>query len=207
MKLESGWCLKLGLLVFGCFFTLLGSVLVRHAEVFVQRHARRHRIAGLCYLAWLVAGFVDLVSPISINRAMYHLVLGVLGVTVTLTAAFDFRFHDRVRNVASGTLEKHATVTFSEMIEHSFYQGLNLAQILCCMLLGCYFNFLPTNGFSIKPLKVKLFAKQNATEDFDVSCARATTVDLVAALGDACFGHCALALPLPLSGQQLFQEL
>ncbi|CAJ1360278.1 unnamed protein product [Effrenium voratum] len=130
MKLESGWCLKLGLLVFGCFFTLLGSVLVRHAEVFVQRHARRHRIAGLCYLAWLVAGFVDLVSPISINRAMYHLVLGVLGVTVTLTAAFDFRFHDRVRNVASGTLEKHATVTFSEMIEHSFYQGLNLAQIL-----------------------------------------------------------------------------
>ena len=27
------------------------------------------------------------------------------------------------------------------------------------MLLGCWdFNFLPTNGFSIKPLKVKLLA-------------------------------------------------
>ena len=38
---------------------------------------------------------------------------------------------------------------------------------LCCILLGFYdFNFLPTNGFSIKPLKVKLFAgEQKAPEE------------------------------------------
>ena len=37
---------------------------------------------------------------------------------------------------------------------------------LWCMLLGCEdCNFLPTNGFSIKPLKVKLLAgEQKATE-------------------------------------------
>ena len=37
---------------------------------------------------------------------------------------------------------------------------------LWCILLGCSdFNFLPTNGFSIKPLKVKLLAGQlEATE-------------------------------------------
>ena len=35
-----------------------------------------------------------------------------------------------------------------------------------CILLGCWdFNFLPTNGFSIKTLKVKLLAgEQKATE-------------------------------------------
>ena len=37
---------------------------------------------------------------------------------------------------------------------------------LCCILLGCWdFNFLPTSGFSIKPLTVKLLAgEQKATE-------------------------------------------
>ena len=35
-----------------------------------------------------------------------------------------------------------------------------------CIWLGCWdLHFLPTNGFSIKPLKVKLLAgEQNATE-------------------------------------------
>lgn len=53
----------------------------------------------------------------------------MLGTALTLTAAFDFRAaHSRVRNVASGALDDDATVTFSEMIEHSFYQGQNLVQ-------------------------------------------------------------------------------
>ena len=38
--------------------------------------------------------------------------------------------------------------------------------LLWCMLLGCSdFKFLPTSGFSIKPLKVELLAgEQKATE-------------------------------------------
>ena len=41
--------------------------------------------------------------------------------------------------------------------------------ILWCSLLGCLdFNFLPTNGLSTKPLKVKLLAgEQKATENVD----------------------------------------
>ena len=36
---------------------------------------------------------------------------------------------------------------------------------LWCILLGWLdFDFLPTNGFSIKPLKVKLLGEQKATE-------------------------------------------
>ena len=40
------------------------------------------------------------------------------------------------------------------------------APFLWCILIGCQdFNLLPTNGFSIKPLKVKLLAgEQKATE-------------------------------------------
>jgi hypothetical protein len=53
----------------------------------------------------------------------------------TLTAASDFP-HKYVSNISvgdyvqSGTLHKKAIVTQSEMIEHSFYQGLNLCQAM-----------------------------------------------------------------------------
>ena len=59
----------------------------------------------------------------------YHFILGVAGVTLTLTAAFEFQ-HKNVKNIASGTLDEHATVTYNEMIEHAFYQFLNLVQVL-----------------------------------------------------------------------------
>ena len=56
--------------------------------------------------------------------------LGLSGTALTLTAARDFGpAHGRVRNVASGALDEKATVTSSEMIEHAFYQLLNLAQV------------------------------------------------------------------------------
>ena len=61
--------------------------------------------------------------------AAFDLVLGVLGTVLTLTAARDFRAHARVASPVSGTLGADATVKVSEMIEHSFYQGLNLVQI------------------------------------------------------------------------------
>ncbi|GBG29872.1 Hypothetical Protein FCC1311_060922 [Hondaea fermentalgiana] len=115
--------------MFACFFAVLLSVLIPNSRMFMKRHARRHRIAALMYLVWLLFGFTDLYLDVGINQFVFHVVLGCLGVAVTLSAAFDFRFHERVRNRASGTLEKETTVTFSEMIEHSFYQALNLVQI------------------------------------------------------------------------------
>ena len=59
----------------------------------------------------------------------YDVLLGCSGVVLTLTAANDFP-HKHVRNVPgqSGTLHREAIVTQSEMIEHSFYQCLNLFQ-------------------------------------------------------------------------------
>ena len=64
-------------------------------------------------------------------RALYDVVLALLGTALTLTAAFDFRqAHAHVKNVASGALEADATVTVSEMLEHAFYQMLNGVQIV-----------------------------------------------------------------------------
>ena len=64
---------------------------------------------------------------------MCDVALAVSGTVLTLTAYFDFRAaHARAaeRNEASGTLKEKATVTPSEMLEHAFYQILNLFQIV-----------------------------------------------------------------------------
>ena len=104
-------------------------------NLFAPRYGRRHRIAGVAYIAWLIVGCHGLVGgrASSVSALWYDCVLGCLGVVLTLTAAYDFKGHDRVKNPVghvSGTLSETATVSFSEMIEHSFYQGLNLAQAL-----------------------------------------------------------------------------
>lgn len=73
------------------------------------------------------------ISPESHSPSLliYDVVLGIAGIAATLTAAKDFP-HRRVKNRVgqSGTLSKVAIVTQSEMIEHSFYQFLNLWQAL-----------------------------------------------------------------------------
>ena len=61
------------------------------------------------------------------NSLVYDTVLGVLGTFLSLSAAYEFQ-HKNIVNTASGTLDEHATVTYNEMIEHSFYQVLNLVQ-------------------------------------------------------------------------------
>ena len=51
----------------------------------------------------------------------------------SLSAAYDFRsahMKERVKNKASGALESNTIVTFEEMLEHSFYHGLNFVQIV-----------------------------------------------------------------------------
>lgn len=113
------------------FFSVVIAVMAGNARrLFTKRHGRLHRITGLCYFVWMILGFVDaFVRLPRLNLVFYDAMLGVLGTILTVTAAEEFQ-HKHVKNVASGTLDKHATVTYNEMIEHSFYQGLNLIQVL-----------------------------------------------------------------------------
>lgn len=131
------------------FALTLTVVLPNARRMFGPRYARRHRAAGAAYLALLLVGALDLVStvvqdpvppwlplpaPLSLSsRFAYDVALGVGGTILTLTAAQDFKgAHDerRVRNIASGALDEDQTVTREEMLEHAFYQLLNLAQAL-----------------------------------------------------------------------------
>ena len=69
----------------------------------------------------------------------YDVMLGFLGILATLTAARDFP-HKHVQKYCvvrqSGTLAEKAIVTQDEMMEHAFYQGLNLWQALYLHLLA-----------------------------------------------------------------------
>jgi len=115
------------MVLFGTFFVCLGTVVVPNAGMFFKKHARLHRVMGLAHLCCLLAGFF--LFPFGSHSLAYHLVLGACGTGATLSAAFDFRFHDKIKNKASGTLQKETIVTFGEMLEHSFYQMLNVVQI------------------------------------------------------------------------------
>eukprot|EP00959_Pyramimonas_sp_CCMP1952_P263977 5520237-Pyramimonas_sp.AAC.4 len=120
--------LQISLVLCGVFFAVLLAVVLRNSIMFRRRFGRRHRIVGLVYLLWLLFGFVDLAIDVSGNL-VYDIVLSALGIALSLTAANDFKFHDRVQNPASGALDEDATITYNEMVEHSFYQGLNLVQV------------------------------------------------------------------------------
>jgi hypothetical protein len=113
------------------FFGVVLWRIALHPTMFTKAYGRHHRIAGGILLLWLMLGYLQLgFSKELIEPLIYDLALGFIATAATLTAAFDFqKAHSHVKNIASGTLEKEATVTFSEMIEHSFYQLLNLLQI------------------------------------------------------------------------------
>jgi hypothetical protein len=118
--------------VLGAFSLVVASVVARHARtLFLPRRGRSHRLAAAAYLAWLLLGVLETCrganrSPARV--AAYDAALGVLGTVATFTAARDFGGHRA--SAASGTLDAKAFVTRSEMVEHAFYQGLNLLQIL-----------------------------------------------------------------------------
>mmetsp|Transcript_21636 Transcript_21636/g.41334 ORF Transcript_21636/g.41334 Transcript_21636/m.41334 type:complete len:322 (+) Transcript_21636:243-1208(+) len=122
------------LVLHACFFSVLMGVIVGIPGLFLRRYGRRHRIMGLIYLTWLVIGFLSLPAVLPqplVQPVVYDSMLGIFGLALTLSAAYDFgSAHRNVTNVASGALDNAATVTVSEMIEHSFYQMLNLVQIL-----------------------------------------------------------------------------
>ena len=128
---------QLSVLVGVLFFLALGVLVVWNgAKLFVnRRHGRNHASTGLAYLAVIAVSFLDasgiayLPSANRLGHLALDSVLGAVGIVLTLTAASDFK-HVGVKNIASGTLDAHATVTHGEMIEHAFYQGLNLVQVL-----------------------------------------------------------------------------
>lgn len=118
--------------LFAGFLAALLVVVLRSppAKLFGGRFGRRHRVVGAVYLAWLAWGFVDG----GLHALVFDVGLGVLGTVLTLTAAWDFgpsHEHAKAANqLGSGTLSDKAIVTKSEMLEHSFYQLLNLCQAL-----------------------------------------------------------------------------
>lgn len=121
---------------------LLGVVLswvsLRHGRrLFLGRHGRSHRLLGLAYLLWLGVGCIHLWHTGPMPWYAINVVLGVLGVATTQSAAMAFKdAHSRAKNPASGTLDQRAVVTYDEMIEHAFYQGLNLAQVMYLHLVA-----------------------------------------------------------------------
>ena len=138
---------------------ILTLVAPNFRRLFLPRYGRRHRMMGAVYIAVLIVGLTDIAARVSSGsddgesagsgaggawfdapgfpldkpgRVAFDVLLGVAGTTLTLTAAYDFKHaheEDRVQNKASGPLDPDQTVTFEEMLEHSFYQALNLCQV------------------------------------------------------------------------------
>jgi hypothetical protein len=123
------------------FLLLVACVSVKHSKhLFGQRHGWTHRLVGGLQLLWILLG-VTLCTVIPASSwcwIMYDCVLACLGTGATLTAAKEFP-HRYVTNAPgqSGTLGQRAIVTQAEMIEHSFYQGLNLMQAIYLHGMAC----------------------------------------------------------------------
>ena len=152
------------------FVARLLLVIIVNRQMFTPRYGRAHRLLGLLLLGHMSIGLVDARFGNTIPPSilwLYDVTLSLLGLTVAFSAARDFGpSHSRVKNDASGVLDEHATVTVEEMLEHCFYQGLNLVQVLylhssplfaprlrVCMALGATAPWLgrryfPVNSFS-----------------------------------------------------------
>lgn len=109
----------------------MGISLVHSRKLFFSFNGWPHRLLGGLLLLWLFVGVFT--CSVSSGRATvalgFDVVLGILGIGATLTAAKEFP-HKHVQNDKgqSGTLHRRAIVTQSEMVEHAFYQVLNLLQ-------------------------------------------------------------------------------
>ena len=131
------------------FFLVTIGLALRHGNIlFLDRHGWSHRLAGALHLSWLVYGCSRITHQTQDTRQafLYDVVLGCLGITTTLTAARDFP-HRYVQNAPgqSGTLSEKAMVTQGEMLEHAFYQFLNLWQALFLHLIAWIWNHPPNH--------------------------------------------------------------
>mmetsp|Transcript_27100 Transcript_27100/g.39686 ORF Transcript_27100/g.39686 Transcript_27100/m.39686 type:complete len:373 (+) Transcript_27100:129-1247(+) len=129
------------------FFTLLLTSLTLSnnasgLKLFTHPHGRLHRLTGLFHLLCLLYGALFLIynnhhtqnvvkNDWQMKCLVYDITLGTSGIITTLTAASSFPHrHILNRPGESGTLAKRAIVTQGEMVEHSFYQGVNLVQVV-----------------------------------------------------------------------------
>jgi hypothetical protein len=132
------------------FFTILLHHVSTNSPMFAKKYARRHRLTGLLMLCWLLGGFTLVFTGDFKNSVLvwfgYDVALGLLGIATAYTAATDFKVahsDKHIKNKASGVLDEDATVTYSEMIEHVFYQGLNLTQIVFLHAVAASFFRVP----------------------------------------------------------------
>ena len=137
--LTLGRLLDIGLAV---FFARLLLAVAAHPQMLYPRYGRSHRIVGMGFFAYLLCGIIDarLTHPIFPQRysIAFDAGISVFGFATAFSAARDFggaRSH-AVGSEASGILDEKATVSRSEMVEHCFYQLLNLAQIMYLYLLA-----------------------------------------------------------------------
>ena len=155
----KGMLLLLSIRGIGLYMTIIlcGPVFWHRRKMFQRGYVygQRHKMAGLLHLAVLIGWTLDL--NIDASRIVeeggdllmfeyrqadffladplfwFNVILGVSAIWLTATAASDFRIaHEdsRIKNVASGALDEASTITLSEMVEHLFYQCLNLVQII-----------------------------------------------------------------------------
>jgi hypothetical protein len=130
------------------FMLLIVLFAIRNSpKIFFRSHGWRHRLAGAAHLLWLFLGAWTVSTTSRSAIFFYDLILGILGTTATLTAAIDFP-HKLVSNTSgqSGTLNQKAIVTQDEMIEHSFYQFLNLLQAMYLHASQHFVNGNSKNG-------------------------------------------------------------
>lgn len=134
--------IRLAHLLDAALFTFFARILVTIAsnpQMITRRYGRVHRVAGLICLGYLMLGIADarpMLKPyVSIPNELvfwYDVGLSVVGFATAFSAAKEFggaAVHQK-GSEASGILDEHATVSTAEMMEHCFYQLLNLCQIL-----------------------------------------------------------------------------
>lgn len=122
--------------------TRLGWVVATNTRMLSKRVGALHARLGVLHAALIAWRYTTLWLPVPLLA--YHVALGAVGVALPLTAAAAFGHHG-IRNVASGALDPHATVTHDEMVEHAFYQGLLLVQVLFLHLCSTsWLRALPT---------------------------------------------------------------
>ena len=132
-----GRLLDVGLVV---FFGRLLFAIARHPRMLTPRYGRRHRLVGVAHMLYMLFGVIDARQSSPRLNLWYDAGLSVLGFATAYSAAADFgqaAVHRKKSHEASGILDEHATVHVGEMLEHCFYQLLNLAQVL-------YLHAVPT---------------------------------------------------------------
>jgi hypothetical protein len=137
-------CLVIGVWLW--LVTLVFISAVNFRALFLGRRGRFHRVLGLVEILLLNCVLFDVLWPflgVSL-RVFVDVGLGVMGALLAISALLAFD-HAKVHALQkSGTLDEHALVSNAEMLEHSFFQILNSAQMVYLYCL----SLMPSNLLS-----------------------------------------------------------